>query len=463
LPEQDSEPVLVAHELTFEVDGATLVDDVSLTLRPGELVGLVGANGAGKTTLLRMLAGVLTPSSGWVELDGQPLRRMAARDVARISATVPQQTDLTFELTSLEYAVLGRHPHLGRFQLEGQRDTQIAREALGAAGVGSLAERALPTLSGGERQGVYVARGLAQEPRILLVDEPTASLDLRNQVAVMELLRKLAVENGLAVLVALHDLSLVAQYSTRILMLRRGEVVANGAPGAVLNAHNIHEVFGVRAEVRWEGGRPAVIVQGGDAPLEDLSEEGRAAKKAEQDAARQHPERRAQGLVIVNTGNGKGKTTASLGLLFRAWGRDLRVVMFQFIKATTANFGENRAADRLGIEMIPLGAGFTWMSKDIEKDRALAAEGWQRARERLLAGTDDVVVLDELTYLMKFDWLDVNEVIAALRERPSMQHVIITGRDAPPELMEFADLVTEMREVKHPYKSGIKAQPGVEF
>ncbi|HEY3117863.1 MAG TPA: cob(I)yrinic acid a,c-diamide adenosyltransferase [Chloroflexota bacterium] len=200
-----------------------------------------------------------------------------------------------------------------------------------------------------------------------------------------------------------------------------------------------------------------------DAPLEDLSDQGRARKRAEQAEVRRHPRRRAQGLVIVNTGKGKGKTTAALGLLLRAWGRDLRAVMFQFIKSRTANWGENRAAKKLGVEMIPLGDGFTWMSHDIEKDRALAREGWEQCRAALTDPEYSVVILDELTYLMKFGWLDVQELIAALRDRPAGQHVVITGRDAPPELIEFADLVTEMQERKHPYKSGIKAQPGIEF
>lgn len=488
-----------------------MLDEVSLELAAGELVGLVGANGAGKTTLVRLLAGVLAPSAGAVELEGRPVRRQSARAIARTIATVPQLTELSFDLTSLEYTLLGRYPHLGRFELEGRRDREIADRALELAGVSHMASRVVPTLSGGERQCVYLARGLAQEPRVLLVDEPTANLDLANQLRVMELLQRLARDEGFAVLAALHDLGLVARYATRLVMLRQGQVVAAGTPDEVLTSENIERTFGVHASVTWDpAGVPSLVVLGAreaseahphreveetspqpqphpepprnprrrgegvdrsplslgdalDAPLEDLSDEGRAAKRREQEAARQHPERRAQGLVIVNTGDGKGKTTAALGLLLRGWGRNLRVVMFQFIKAATANFGENRAAERLGIEMIPLGAGFTWVSKDIQKDRTLAANGWRQARARLLAGTDDVVVLDELTYLMKFDWVGVEEVIETLRQRPPMQHVVITGRDAPAELIDYADLVTEMREVKHPYKSGIRAQPGVEF
>ncbi|HZT05794.1 MAG TPA: cob(I)yrinic acid a,c-diamide adenosyltransferase [Chloroflexota bacterium] len=200
-----------------------------------------------------------------------------------------------------------------------------------------------------------------------------------------------------------------------------------------------------------------------DAPLDDLSDTGRARKREEQAAVRAHPNRRAKGLVLVNTGNGKGKTTAALGVLLRAWGRGMPVVMLQFIKAKTANWGEIRAARKMGVEIIPLGDGFTWTSKDIDRDRALAQECWRQCRERIESGQYDIVIMDEMTYCFKFGWLDVQEVIGVLRTRPEGQHVIITGRDAPPELIEFADLVTEMREIKHPYQSGIKAQPGIEF
>jgi cob(I)alamin adenosyltransferase len=200
-----------------------------------------------------------------------------------------------------------------------------------------------------------------------------------------------------------------------------------------------------------------------DAPIEDLSDEGRARKREEQAAVRRREDRRAQALVVVNTGNGKGKTTAALGLLFRAWGQGLRVVMFQFIKAQTGNWGEIKAAKKLGIELVPLGDGFTWNSKDPAADRVLAREGWDRCRTAIESGEYDVVVLDELTYCFKFGWIPVEEVIEALRKRPGFQHVVITGRDAPPELVEFADLVSEINVVKHPYQTGVKAQKGIEF
>ncbi len=170
-----------------------------------------------------------------------------------------------------------------------------------------------------------------------------------------------------------------------------------------------------------------------------------------------------KGLVIVNTGNGKGKTTAAMGTLLRSWGRGLRVIMLQFIKHSTANFGEQRAALKMDVEMRAMGDGFTWRSQDLEQTADLAVAHWQDCKKVIASGEYDLVVLDEFTYPMHYGWVPVEEVIEVLKGRPSMQHVIITGRHAPEALVEYADLVTEMQVVKHPYQQGIKAQPGIEF
>ncbi|HWQ28977.1 MAG TPA: cob(I)yrinic acid a,c-diamide adenosyltransferase [Dehalococcoidia bacterium] len=173
--------------------------------------------------------------------------------------------------------------------------------------------------------------------------------------------------------------------------------------------------------------------------------------------------KKPKSLVLVNTGNGKGKTTAALGVMFRAWGRGLRVCMLQFIKTATSNYGEHRAAKKVGIEIIPLGGGFTWLSKDIERDKALARELWEQSRARIASGEYDLVVLDEFTYPLIYGWLSVEDVIETLRARPEHVSVIITGRDAPQALIDFADTVTEMREVKHPYQKGITALAGIDY
>jgi cob(I)alamin adenosyltransferase len=169
------------------------------------------------------------------------------------------------------------------------------------------------------------------------------------------------------------------------------------------------------------------------------------------------------GLIIVNTGNGKGKTSAALGVLLRSWGRGMRVVMLQFIKKTTGNWSEIKAARKMDVEIIPLGDGFTWLSDDLAKDKATARRCWDLCKQKLESAAYDVVILDEITYPLSFGWLEWEEVRTVLAARDPGMHVVLTGRDALPELIEFADLVTEMREIKHPFQRGIKAQPGIEF
>lgn len=171
-----------------------------------------------------------------------------------------------------------------------------------------------------------------------------------------------------------------------------------------------------------------------------------------------------KGLVIVNTGNGKGKSTAAFGMLLRAWGRGLRVCVIQFIKSETGKWGEVKAAQKLGIAWFTTGNGFTWLSKDMDETTARAIHGWELAKEKIASGNYDVIILDEFTYALHYGWLNTVQVIDWLKaSKPEKLHLVITGRNAPAELIEYADLVTEMLEVKHPYQKGIKAQAGIEF
>jgi len=172
-----------------------------------------------------------------------------------------------------------------------------------------------------------------------------------------------------------------------------------------------------------------------------------------------------QGIVIVNTGKGKGKTTAALGTMLRAWGRGWRICVIQFVKHETGQWGEVRAARKLdGVDWIGTGDGFTWTSKDMDETIARAQHGWGIAQERIASGEYDLVILDEFTYPLHFEWLDTGEVIAWLRaNKPPGLHLIITGRNAPDALIDYADLVTRMEKVKHPYDEGISAKPGIEF
>ncbi len=176
------------------------------------------------------------------------------------------------------------------------------------------------------------------------------------------------------------------------------------------------------------------------------------------------PTNTRQGLLIVNTGDGKGKSTAAFGMLLRAWGRGFRACVIQFIKAETGKWGEVRAAEKLGIEWHISGDGFTWRSKDMDETMARARCGWELAQEKITSGNYDLILLDEFTYPLKYGWLNVAETLAWLNaHRPPALHLIITGRDAPAELLESADLVTEMKIIKHPYQQGITGQPGIEF
>jgi cob(I)alamin adenosyltransferase len=197
----------------------------------------------------------------------------------------------------------------------------------------------------------------------------------------------------------------------------------------------------------------------------NLTEEERLARQKASHEARLKKMKKAikKGLVIVNTGNGKGKTSAALGLMLRAWGQGLRVCMLQFIKAKTSNYGEEKAARKLGFEMYPLGDGFTWLSDNIENDKKLAREGWEFCREKIMSGNYDLVLIDELTYPIKYGWLPWEEIKETLDNRPAGLHIVITGRYAPQELIDYADTVSEINEIKHHYNAGVKSQKGIEF
>jgi cob(I)alamin adenosyltransferase len=211
---------------------------------------------------------------------------------------------------------------------------------------------------------------------------------------------------------------------------------------------------------RAHGGQTALAAAGPQSP--DDAAQQPAADQARR-AARQ--KRLKKGLIIVNTGEGKGKTTAAIGLVIRAWGRGLRVGVMQFLKHEKARFGEIRAAEKMGIEIIPTGDGWTWTSRDAAETTARALRAWQDAQARIVSGNYDLLVLDEFTYPLHYGWLDVGQVVDWLRaNKPPMLHLVITGRYAPPELIALADLVTEMRAIKHPFQEqGIRAQPGIEF
>ncbi|WP_457422564.1 cob(I)yrinic acid a,c-diamide adenosyltransferase [Roseateles sp. P5_E7] len=174
------------------------------------------------------------------------------------------------------------------------------------------------------------------------------------------------------------------------------------------------------------------------------------------------PTAERRGLVLVHTGDGKGKSTAAFGLALRAHGRGKPVLIYQFMKVPSARFGEHRVFEQLGVPIIGLGDGFSWKSKDLEHSAELAREGWARADATIRSGDHFLVVLDEIMYPLRYGWVALEPVLACLRERPAHVHVVLTGRGAPAELIELADTVTEMTLVKHHYKAGVPAQRGIE-
>ncbi|TAJ28494.1 MAG: ABC transporter ATP-binding protein, partial [Nitrospirae bacterium] len=244
------DPILKIDHLCKRWNGRMALDDVSVTVHRGEFIGLVGPNGAGKTTLLRMMAKLLEPTGGAVLLNGMALADLRHRDVARQVATVPQSgVPADFSFPTLDVVLMGRYPHRGRFEDETAEDLAIAQEAMRATWTWSLADRAITQLSGGERQRVVVARALAQRPRLLLLDEPTASLDLCHQILMLDLVRNLVRKEGLAVVAAIHDLSLASRYCDRLLLLKTGSILVDDAPSAVLTPDRLADVFGVVARV----------------------------------------------------------------------------------------------------------------------------------------------------------------------------------------------------------------------
>src|SRR5436309_2537743 len=236
--------MLKATDLSFSfarrgASGPRVIDGVSLDVERGTVVGLLGPNGSGKTTLLRILAGVLPPRSGRVLIDGHPIEQLTRRELARRIAVVPQETHSTFDFSVIDMVLMGRYPHLGPFELEGVADQEIAREALVATGTAALEMRAFATLSGGEKQRVVIASALAQASEMLLLDEPTAALDLAYQFEIAALLRRLNTQRGTTMIVSTHDLNLAAALCERIVLLKEGRVLAYGSTTETLSAANI--------------------------------------------------------------------------------------------------------------------------------------------------------------------------------------------------------------------------------
>jgi len=243
-----SEPAIELRGVSFGYAAEVVVRDVSFRVAPGEFVGIIGPNGSGKSTLLRLMSGYRRPWQGQVRLDGRPVERRDRRELGRLVGVVPQDTAVTFPFSVTEMVLFGRTPHVGGFGFERDRDLAAARRAMERTDTTHLARRAVTELSGGERQRVILARALAQEPAILLLDEPAAFLDIRHEVEMYDLLRDLQ-RGGMTVVSVLHDLNIAALYCDRLLLLHEGRLARAGTPAEVITYPTLTAVYGTEVYV----------------------------------------------------------------------------------------------------------------------------------------------------------------------------------------------------------------------
>lgn len=237
--------VIQAKKLVFAYQEQTVLNELNMDVPRGAFTAIVGPNGCGKSTFVKQLIKSLKPQSGEIHLLGKPLASYSHKALGKLIAYVPQATQIGFDFTVEEVVMMGRYPHLKRFQSEQPKDREIAVEAMKATGVWTLKDKPANALSGGEQQRVIVARALAQEPQILILDEPISHLDLPHQVELMALIRKMAQEKGITVLAIIHDLNLALDYSDYVIMMQKGQVLYSGVPAEIISEHTIRAIYGL--------------------------------------------------------------------------------------------------------------------------------------------------------------------------------------------------------------------------
>jgi len=243
---------LKVDRVQFYYEARKVLDEISFEAGEGEFIGLIGPNGSGKTTLLKIIDGILRPKVGSVYLDCKRISELDPKELAKELAMVPQTADLNFDLKVFDVVMMGRYPYLGKLSLEREVDEEKVRFWMRLTNTLHLAERSIKEISGGERQRVLIARALAQEPRILLLDEPTSNLDVCYQIEIMNLLKELVEKLGLTIICAIHDLNLAARYSDKIILINGGRIKGIGRPIEVLTKENLRDVFKIEAKVEYD-------------------------------------------------------------------------------------------------------------------------------------------------------------------------------------------------------------------
>jgi len=229
--------------ITFKYDESTIVDQISLQVKSGSFLTIIGPNGSGKSTLLKLIAANLTPDEGAILINDRQLSDFKMKDLAKEMAVVPQDTNVSYDFDVFDIVLMGRNPHLKRFQKEGDADFAIVRDAMEQTNTWHLRERKVNGISGGERQRVIIARALAQEPKIILLDEPTSSLDIHHQIEVLELLKRLNQEKEVTIVAVLHDMNLAARYSQEVLLLHDGKIITMGQTEDVMTVENLQKAY----------------------------------------------------------------------------------------------------------------------------------------------------------------------------------------------------------------------------
>jgi len=236
--------MIEVNSISFRYLQDWVLQDVSFQVRKGEFIGVIGPNGSGKTTLLKILYRLLSPQKGEILYELVPLKKMSRKDIAKKIAVVPQETYPLFPFRVIEIVLMGRSPYLGHLMFESERDLEIAKKAMEWTETLSISDRPIDELSGGERKRVFITRALAQEPEVILLDEPTVNLDIHHQIEFLDLILRLNRERGLTIIMASHDLNLASEFCDRLILLQKGGIYKIGSPGEVITRENIERVYG---------------------------------------------------------------------------------------------------------------------------------------------------------------------------------------------------------------------------